>query len=470
MSSQYEGSLVVKLNVEERLNEYGLTRQEYEECMRTIIDKKNKTIECNWQEIIDKYNLPICKDALKKATNTIFGSVFVAEYLKERDSLNQKSNSDNNIAQTVTTNINKDGSMSSNRLIEMNEKQSKDPEYLLNAHGFDPNEWSIVSARNTIRQVLSKQDGTVTLYASYITARPRKDDDISFSKIEEIFNRLDRKYISAGVNLNLDYDEIDNGDKLLLINIADLHLNLQATMFTTGNEYNCEIAEKLFNDTISDILHRTRHYNFKEIVFCIGGDMSNSDNLSGTTTKGTVQNNDIHYYDAYERLCLMIIKTVDTLRQRGKVRIVYVPGNHDEVTGFKLAKFIQAWYRNDKGIIVDYSPLPRKYVLFGKTLMCFAHDGDLKRLPMLIANEQRDNWAKVDTTEVFLQHLHTEQVLMEENNIRIQRLPTISGKSKWTNDKGYNSKRQCKSFIFDFQDGLTDVIYTSVKSIESRCS
>ena len=47
--------------------------------------------------------------------------------------------------------------------------------------------------------------------------------------------------------------------------------------------------------------------------------------------------------------------------------------------------------------------------------------------------------------------------------MRIQRLPTISAKSKWTNDKGFNSKRQCKSFIYDIDDGLTDVLYTPIK-------
>ena len=83
---------------------------------------------------------------------------------------------------------------------------------------------------------------------------------------------------------------------------------------------------------------------------------------------------------------------------------------------------------------------------------------------MLIADEAREYWSDVDTTEVFLQHLHTENVLMEEFNMRIQRLPTISAKSKWTTDNGYSSKRQCKTFIFDIEDGLTDVIYTPIKS------
>ena len=256
-----------------------------------------------------------------------------------------------------------------------------------------------------------------------------------------------------------------DGDKLLLIDIADLHMNLQATLFSTNNEYNCEIAEKLFFYVIEDILSRTEKYNFKEIIFCIGGDMLNGDNLSGTTTKGTPQNSDIHYYDAYEKLCSMVIKAIDILKERCKVSVIYVMGNHDELTGFKLAKYVDAWFRDDNNVEVDYQPLPRKYKVFGKTLFCFAHDGDIKKLPMLIADEAREFWSKVDTTEVFLQHLHTEQILLEDNNIRIQRLPTISAKSKWSNDKGYSSKRQCKSFIFDFDDGLTDILYTPIKNV-----
>ena len=82
--------------------------------------------------------------------------------------------------------------------------------------------------------------------------------------------------------------------------------------------------------------------------------------------------------------------------------------------------------------------------MFGKSLLVFAHNGKINKLPALIADEARQYWSSIETTDVFLQHLHSESVLLEENNIRIQRLPTISAKSKWTNDGGYNSKRQCK--------------------------
>lgn len=363
------------------------------------------------------------------------------------------------------TRINKDGSYSSSKLIEMNEMQSKDPVYLLNAHGFDPTKWKIVSAKNNIRQAISSSDGIVTLYASFLTVKPLSENEITFERIDEFFNRLDREYSKPDVQLD---DSVDlGGDELLLLDIADLHMNLQASVFTTGNEYNCDIAEKLLMNAIANIIERTGYYNFDEIVLTIGGDMLNGDNMQGSTTKGTPQVSDLHYYDAYERLCEMTIKVIDILKDRARVNVIYVPGNHDEMTGYKLAKYIDAWYRHDDMVTVDYQPIARKYKLFGSTLLCFMHDGKVQKLPAIIADEARKYWSHADMVEVFLQHLHTEQILMEENNIRIQRLPTISARSKWSSDQGYNSKRQFKFFVFDKEFGLSDVFYVPIKAIES---
>lgn len=451
------------MNVLDELSNIGLTPEKYEECVRLIIDKKNNIIDIDWQEICDKFNLSISSESLRKANCTIFGGSFIAEYFQNKAKYLENSSIDNiQKSYNSETTINKDGTYSSNKLLVMNEAESKDPDYILKAHGFDPTCWKIVSARNNIRQVISKQDGVVTLYASFITVKPISEKDLPLSKLEEFFNNLDRKYSLPVLNMNNYYNQ---GNKLLLIDIADLHMNLQSSIFTTGNEYNCDIAEKLFFYVIEDILTRTQNYNFEEIVFCVGGDMLNADNLSGSTTRGTAQNNDIHYYDAYERLCAMTIKAIDILKEKCKVSVIYVMGNHDELTGFKLAKYIDAWFRNDDRVNVDYAPLARKYKLYGKTLFCFAHDGKVQKLPAIIADEARKYWSQAETVEVFLQHLHTEQVLSEDNNIRIQRLPTISGRSKWSSDKGYSSKRQCKSFVFDSEDGLTDVLYTPIRNI-----
>ncbi len=451
------------MNLTDEISKAGLTAEQYEECVQLIVDKKNGIKDVDWQEICDKYNLNITADTLRKANGSIFGGAYIAEYFKMKSQNNTKNNNSvDNIKKSFgsETTINKDGTYSSSKLIEMNEQQSKDPDYILTAHGFDTSCWQIVSARNNIRQVISKDNGVVTLYASFITVKPIVRNDISLNKIADFFDKLDRNYSLPVLQKNESYLE---GNKLLLIDIADLHMNLQSSIFTTGNEYNCDLAEILFFYVINDVLTRTSTYKFKEIIFCIGGDMLNGDNLFGSTTKGTPQNSDIHYYDAYERLCAMTIKAIDLLRKICKVNVIYVMGNHDEMTGFKLAKYIDAWFRNDAMVEVDYQPIARKYKLFGKTLFCFAHDGKVQKLPAIIADEARNMWSQANTVEVFLQHLHKEELLMEENNIRIQRLPTISGRSKWSADKGYSSKRQCKSFIFDEEDGLTDVIYTSIK-------
>ena len=445
------------------ISKAGLTKEQYEECVQLIIDKKNNVNDIDWQEICDRYNLSLSADTLRKANGTIFGGAFIAEYFQNKATMVENASVEAvQRSYNAETIINKDGTYSSNKLLAMNEAESKDPDYLLKAHGFDTSCWKIISARNNIRQVISKQDGVVTLYASFITVKPISEKDLPLSKIEEFFNNLDRKYSLPTLKENYSYMD---GNKLLLIDIADLHMNLQSSVFTTGNEYNCDIAEQLFFYVIEDILTRTKEYNFEEIVFCVGGDMLNGDNLFGSTTRGTAQTSDVHYYDAYERLCAMTIKAIDLLKERCKVSVIYVMGNHDELTGFKLAKYIDAWFRDEDRVSVDYQPLARKYKLYGNTLFCFAHDGKVQKLPAIIADEARQYWSQAETVEVFLQHLHTEQVLLEDNNIRIQRLPTISGRSKWSSDKGYSSKRQCKSFVFDADDGLTDVLYTPIRKI-----
>lgn len=450
------------MTLNEELRANGITPAQYEEIVKTIIQKKNEEVDMSWQDVVDAYGLTVPSEVLRINNGGLFGGARVGEFFTRiKPELTANTAADSAVDKSTTYEMKQDGSISSKRLLVMNEAQAKDPEYIMKAHGFDPLEWQVSSCRNTIREAISKDEGVVTLYASFLTVKPYGQKEIPLPKIEDFFNRLQRTYTPPV--LPVLKDTWGKGNKALLIDIADLHMNLQASMFTTGNEYNCEIAEALFNRVIQDVLSRTAAYDFEKIIFVIGGDMLNADGLSGTTTHGTPQDNHLHYFDAFERLTELTIRACDTLKTIAPIQVIYCKGNHDEVAGFKLAKFVDAWYRNDSDVQVDYTPLARKYVLYGKTLLCFAHDGKAKDLPAIAANEARQYWAQADTTEVFLQHLHTEQVLMENNNIRIQRLPTISGHSKWSHDKGYGSKRQCKSFIFDREDGLTDILYTNIK-------
>lgn len=426
-----------------------------------ILKEKQDNEEIEWQDVCDvrtKYTgLTEHRDTVRKGSKIIYEYInagWIKEPLQDDNSV-----VDNlNIKQTTTINADKTETSESQFYIE-DESKLRDYDYLLRLHNYEPSLFEIVSAKNSKWNAHTKEGSTKTLYSSKITVKPKKLE-ITFDNLNEWFYKLDRRYSTPKVKITTDYL---NGNKMLLLDISDLHMNLQSSMFTTGNEYNCEIAEKLFFYVIYDVLSRTQSYKFNKIIFTIGGDMLNSDNLLGTTTKGTPQSNDVHLFDAYNKLHDMTIKAIDILKDIAPVEVIYIASNHDLTSSWKLSKSIDAWFRNEDRVVVDTSPLPRKYIVFGNTLFVFAHDGNVKELPKLIADEARKYWSNIDFTEVFLQHLHSEQVLLESNNMRIQRLPTISAKSEWCNNSGYNSKRQCKSFIYDLKDGLTDILYTPIK-------
>lgn len=70
--------------LKEKIQEYGLTLEQYESCLSDAYAKANHEIDMDWQEIIDKYGLDIHYDTLRKATQTIFGGAFVSEYFKSK--------------------------------------------------------------------------------------------------------------------------------------------------------------------------------------------------------------------------------------------------------------------------------------------------------------------------------------------------------------------------------------------------
>lgn len=355
--------------------------------------------------------------------------------------------------QAKSTTMNADGTQASELRANLSDDELRNPEFLLRLHGYDPGRFELVSAKAS-----QWGSGETPLYSSKIAVKP-KVTEVSETDINAWWDRLDRHYSPARA---VKFPSWGEGDKMLLIPISDLHFNMLATVFNSGNEYNCELAEAAFFHIIRDVLDETSHFKFKKIVFTIGGDQMDADGVGNTTTKGTPQHCDKFYWDACEHMYAMTVKAIDLLAGYAPVDVIYVPGNHDKAGGFKLAKYVDAWFRNDARVSVDYSPRARHYYVFGKTLFVFTHDADVKRLQKLIPDEARELWSQVDYTEVFLQHLHSEALLTQENSMRIERLPSPVARSVWTDEMGYRAIRQCKSFVYDEKYGRKTVIHTVV--------
>ena len=344
------------------------------------------------------------------------------------------------------------GCYTSEMTLDADESILKDPTALLKAHGYDPNRFHLVSSKSSLWTVGGRQE-----ISSKIVVRPIENDEPRLEDLEEWFKNLSQTYTPPVTT----HEYTPGADELLVIPLSDLHFGMLATSLRTGNTYDMDIARKIVTHTINNLLGQLSGHKFKKILLTIGGDMLNADNMSGTTVKGTPQDQCADYFTICHALYDMMVMLVEDLLCKAPVDILYIPANHDMTTSFQLAQYLRAWFRANRNVYVDASPLPRKYYIYGKTLLVFAHDGDVKRLPTLIADEARDVWSDVAFTDVFLQHLHSEKVLLEENHMRIQRLPTLCAKSAWTVDQGYNAARQHKSFIYDVQ-GLRQVIYTAL--------
>ena len=99
---------------------------------------------------------------------------------------------------------------------------------------------------------------------------------------------------------------------LLVIDIADLHINKHAEKELTGEDYNSEIAVKRALEGTRGLLKKASGYNIERIAFIIGNDVLNTDTTSRTTTKGTPQDTDLHWFKAFQlaRKCYVDRKSV----------------------------------------------------------------------------------------------------------------------------------------------------------------
>lgn len=439
-------------NFEEELLKYGLTTETYEQCLEDISNKVLGKVDLDWSDIIDKYHLPMAKDTLRKASSqSIFGNVFVSEYFKDKSLSSTISDIDKaKLSYKSESSINKDGTLTSDKLIAIKEDELKNPNSLLNAHGFDIKEWELVSARNNIWNVYSKQDGIQELYSSKIVVKPRTE--ISLEEIKEFYNDLINTYSSPIVK------KYENKNGLLFeLPIVDLHLGKFSTSDIVKDEYNTQIARDCFNKVIDTCISRLRGINIEKIIFPIGNDFFHFDTVGTTTTGGTPQDTDMKHQTLFKSGVLLLIDGITKLSNELKapIEVFCVQGNHDFMTSYHAVMSLWCYFHNNENVIVDLSTSPRKYIEFGNCLIGYSHgEKEKKRIEKIMQVEAAESWGRTKFREFHLGHLHSEQV-SEDGGVIIRNLSSVTGTDAWHHNSGYiGAIRKCTCFLWDKDNGL----------------
>ena len=252
---------------------------------------------------------------------------------------------------------------------------------------------------------------------------------------------------------------------LLELSIPDVHIGRLARGDETGwDNYDSEIAKSLFDNAIQSLVERTRSFVFRQIVFVVGNDMLNSDNLAGTTTYGTPQANDTRYHKVFGIARNSLIDAVEILRRISNVKIVVMPGNHDTLAAWHLGDSLEAYFHMYPDVVVDNSPAPRKYHRFGDVMLAWAHGSksNVKDLPAIMAAEQPEMFGATRFREIHTADKHHVK-LEEYHGVRVRILPSLAAPDNWSSDMGFvGAVRGAEAYVWHKNQGLVNMAFYSV--------
>lgn len=427
--------------------------------------KKNHQTFLSWDDIAQKCNISSGEKARQISRQKYMLDLsYASDLINDKDeSLNPIDLSHNNIDDIIekesSNEIHGDGSQTDTKILELSEEDKKSPDALLKKHGFDPEKFELVNAKNSVWNAQVKNGGTKTLYSSKITVKPRTDT-LSLEAFKDDFVNFAKNY-SPDYSINKIQNDSDN---LLEINIADLHLGKLCNKDLTGTDYNTEIATSLFKSIIDNILTETSSYQFNKILFVFSNDFFNYDTCNYTTTAGTPQEHDSHWQELFKDGCHILVRAIDKLSHIVPVTTLYIGSNHDRQSAYYLSCYLSAWFRNNPNVTIDSSYMSRKLVKWGTSLIYFTH-GDMpkKNLNGIIAREFPKEWGESQFREIHAAHFHSDQSIVESCGTICRFLPTVTGTDVYHYENGYTGAlTKVQSFIWNKECGLKNIINTNV--------
>lgn len=321
---------------------------------------------------------------------------------------------------------------------------------LLKQHGYNPDDWQI-----TKHQCSKWNSGSKQLMSSKIFVKPRNVlEGQSKECVLEAFNR------ALGLEPFQFKEAVKSSDsKLLVLPISDLHFGLLAEEKTSGNVYNMEIAAERLQYYVSSAIKSTKLTDKDTILITFGNDFFNCDNVQGTTTRGTAQNNEMSYLSTWDKGVNLGVSTIEYLLNNTpcRIEVANVQGNHDLQSSHAMLVALHFAYKAQSRVRVHYDSdtKARFYYKYGSNLIGFGHETKIKECHRIMSSECPE-WSNVKYRTMFLGHLHSEEVI-DTGALVVRRIPTLSGKSTWTDSMGYAAHPRAQAFVFEANKGLTTI-------------
>lgn len=320
--------------------------------------------------------------------------------------------------------LNKDGSQSSSTTLQMTSEQAKDPDFVLRAHGFDPSEWDIISARNNFWQQNSQDNGLIDLYQSKITVKPKSDDELTPQDIANLFKADIKPYT---------VNQVARDTHNLVVPLPDLHFGITTMLDVKGHL-----------DSLLELINK----GYKTIVIEQLGDLFHSSQMwSSQTLKGTLLD-EVDMVQAVEDAKQFFdVLVIAALKNSTTLHIKQMAGNHSANLEYLFMEYLKAKYPQ---VVIKNNIKFRDAYLLDNVGIMLAH-GDLapKNLPMLMANEFGGVWSLSHSREIHKGHFHNEKTI-DNGGVISRQLGTVKPNDKYEIMNGWTlSKKELYALEYD---------------------
>ena len=257
------------------LSKYGLTTETYEKSLQECSNKVQGISNVDWADIVEKYNLNIHYDSLRKSQQLApFGGSFVSEYYKWK--LSQAKNVDND-------------------------------EYL---HKIQLE-----------KQEIQKEKRKLFDERLDINKRLREE-----SRLETTIEKFEDMLTDIGSKRYITYSTISNKSKEdMIVCLSDLHIG--ATFYGFDGYYDSRIAKERLNDYLAEIIEIQKTHKAENCTCVLLGDI-----ISGNLHKVISVTNKENVIEQVKLACEYISDFVYELGKNfNKVELRGVSGNHSRI-------------------------------------------------------------------------------------------------------------------------------------------
>lgn len=303
-----------------------------------------------------------------------------------------------------------------------------------------------------LKRLSTNYDAEGNVRQQWVIGQPNKDEEIRrlVEAAQSVFEdyKGHSKYVSKAPK---GYYETES---ITVYPMGDPHIGMYAWSEETGEDFDCEIAERDLTNAIQKLVQRSPATDTAVILNL--GDFFHADNMDNQTARS---GNALDVDSRWQRVLrlgvqAMIACVYAALEKHNKIIVRNMTGNHDDHSSHFLAIALDMYFHNNERVVVDTAPTKFWYYRHGKVLIGSAH-GDTakpKDLPGVMAADKAQDWGQTEHRYWYTGHIHTANK-QEFHGCVWESFRTLAAKDAWHTSMGYRSGRDMQSIVLHEDHG-----------------